>query len=243
MLLLSKVIKEPPVPRVEKLIPLKDLKVIVKGNPKENLIEKATPASPEQIIAAAREEAEAIRAAAQAESEARRQEGYQAGWQAGYHEARAAAEEEANKIRSEAEALRREAEEFLREARHARQEIIKSAEKEALELALKIAEKILGRQVELNPQVTLDLARQAVREVAEGEVYIIYASPGDAELLRQRRAELEQELKPAAALQIVADPAIKPGGCRIETENGFIDTTFERQLEVLKEALQAGRHL
>ncbi|MDN5344429.1 MAG: flagellar assembly protein FliH [Clostridia bacterium] len=191
------------------------------------------------ILDQARQEAAAIKDAARAEGEQVLAEARVAGEARGYQEGLERAREEAGRIRQEAEGIRQQARQVLVEARQAYQDTIAAAEGEIIDLALAIAARIIGREVELRPDLVLEIARPAVRQVAEGQHYIIYAAPEAAEVIRQRRAELLAEAAPGARLQVLADPAFKAGGCRVETENGFVDASIDTQLAAVKKILRA----
>lgn len=204
---------------------------------KENCKEKA-----ELLLEEARQEAAYLRKKAQEEAEALRrqgwEEGYRAGWEEGYRKGIEEAQTEAEAIRREGEKIREEAKLVLKEAREVYKETIEIAEERILELAMEIAEEIVGRQLELSRDIILDIARRAIQRVAEGQFYTIYASPDEVAFLRQYREELLKEVPPNARLQIIADPAVKPGGCRVETENGFVDATVDTQLAEVRRLLK-----
>jgi flagellar biosynthesis/type III secretory pathway protein FliH len=46
-----------------------------------------------------------------------------------------------------------------------------------------------------------------------------------------------RELAPLAQTELVADPQISAGGCRVETRFGVIDQQFESQLARIEEEL------
>lgn len=243
----SRVIKEVTAAREECPVPVRELASWNGGQTVEAAAEKGEDgagALAGAILEQARREAEALRRAAQEEVELwkRRaweegynrglEEGRRAGWEAGAAEARA--------LREEAENYRLESKQLLEEVGKAYRETIAAAQDRLLELALEIAAKIVGRQVELHPETVLDIVRRAVLQVAEGQFYTIYAAPKDAEFLRQHREEILKELAAEVRLQVVADAGLKPGGCRVETENGFVDATVDTQLEEIRRLLKAG---
>ncbi|MGI9860001.1 FliH/SctL family protein [Moorella naiadis] len=191
------------------------------------------------ILARARQEAEEIKARTLAEREEVLAEGRAAGQEQGYQEGLARAEEEAAAIRREADTLRQEARQVLAEAQRNYQETITAVEGAIIDLAQTIAARIIGREIELRPDLILEIARPAIRQVAEGQHYTIYAAPDAAEVIREHRQELLAEAAPGARLQVVADPGFKAGGCRIETENGFIDASVDTQLAEVKQILRA----
>lgn len=195
----------------------------------------------EAILEEARREARAIKEAAETAKLKILEEARAAGEERGYREGLSRAEAEAAAIRREAAAEREAARRVLAEARQAYKELLEGAEGDIVDLALAVAAKILSQEVEQRPEAVMETVQQAIRQVAEGQHYIIYAAPEMAENLRRHRDELLKEAPPGARLQVIADPAFKDGGCRIETENGFIDAGFASQLEELKKTFRARR--
>lgn len=249
MQLWSRVLKEVRPAREERIIPPRPLRLVAAGETclsredgDGNRAARAAVAAAREeaaaIIAAARQEAEAIKKAALEDRERVLAEGRAAGEEQGYREGLARAHQEGEAIRREAAAIREEARRVLQEARQAYQETITAAEGDIIDLALTIAARVIGQEVEEKPGVVMDMARQAIRQVAEGQHYIIYASPEAAAIIRQHRDELLAETAPGARLQVVADPGFQAGGCRIETENGFIDASVDTQLEEVKKILR-----
>lgn len=242
----SRVIKEVAATKEECQVPVRQLLTWWPGKEEEMSLEDSDgdiKGRAAVILARARQEAEAIRQAAQQEVELLKrrswEEGYRAGLEEGRREGFQAGAAEAEALREEAENYRQRARQLLKEARRAYRETIKAAQEQILDLALEIAAKIVGKQVELSPDIVLNIARGAIREVAEGQFYILYAAPPDAEVLRQHQEELLKEAAAGARLQVVADEELKPGGCRVETESGFVDATIDTQLETVKRLLKA----
>lgn len=256
MLLWCRVLKETKPARGERVIPLRVLQLVppeaaAPGDEDADQVDPATAAAEARaqvaaarekaaaILAQARQEAEAVKARALREREQALVEGRAAGQEQGYQEGLARAEEEAAAIRREADNLREEARQVLAEAQRNYQETIADAEGAIIDLALAIAARVIGREVELRPDLVLEIARPAIRQVAEGQHYIIYAAPAAATVIREHRQELLAEAAPGARLQVVADLGFEAGGCRIETENGFIDASVDTQLEELKKIFKA----
>ncbi|MCG0278394.1 MAG: hypothetical protein L5656_07660 [Thermanaeromonas sp.] len=196
----------------------------------------------ELVLDGARKEATRLLEEARQEAETLKQqgweEGYRAGKEEGYRRGLEEAKAEGEALRREGEKIREEARVVLKEAKEAYNETIKRAEEKILELAIEIASEIIGREVELNKEIILDIARRAIERVAEGQAYTIYASPEEAAFLRQHREELLKEAPLNARLQVIADPGVRPGGCRVETENGFVDATVDTQLEEIRRLLK-----
>lgn len=171
------------------------------------------------IVATAKKQAEEILARAQAEREQSLQEGHRVGVEQGRQDG----------LREMSEAIAR--------AHMQRGEILKSAEPQILELALKVAEKILGRDLEREPAVLLDLCATAVESVRNAKQMVLRVHPKASSLLRQRAPELLQLIGRTVDLAIKDDPDVEPHGCVIQTEFGTVDAQLRTQLEMLRNVL------
>jgi len=113
-------------------------------------------------------------------------------------------------------------------------------EQSAVRLATAIAAKIVRRNVPDLHEVTLALVREAL-EMAAGSSHIrIHLRPADHDTLGGHVERLAKEFGRIATTEIVSDPEITAGGCRIETLYGSIDQQFESQLSRIEEELTRG---
>jgi flagellar assembly protein FliH len=104
-------------------------------------------------------------------------------------------------------------------------------EQSAVQLAVKIAERIVHREIARSPQITLDLVRDAL-EMAMGAPQIkIRLNPADFAAMEGQVKRLAQEISQASQATIVPDEAISRGGCRLETQHGVIDQQIGTQLD------------
>lgn len=169
--------------------------------------ELAVPRPVEERLAAAEAEHEAELGAAQAA-------GYEEGLAAGRAEVSAAA-------RALASAAAR-----LDEASAAAAE---DAEPVAVGLALQIAEKVLGGELEARPELVLDVVRGALRRLTEPLPATLLVHPEDAELVRASIADLSVEH--GGELTIREERRVDRGGCVVRTRAGEIDAQIQVQLE------------
>ncbi|MER3427746.1 MAG: HrpE/YscL family type III secretion apparatus protein [Pyrinomonas sp.] len=150
---------------------------------------------------------------------------------------------EAERIR---ETARREAQEgalaelheLLINARERREAAIVQAERDLLRLAVRIAEKIIGRELRTDPAAIADIVATALRHARQQEMLTVRVNPADAALVQRERERIDP-MGRARFLDVVADPRIASGGCVIETESGTIDARLETQLRALERALLA----
>lgn len=166
----------------------------------------------------------------------------------------AQAENDAAEIRQQAESMAREAREtayregtesalcewqtLLLEAREQRDQALAGIERDVLRLAVKIAEKILGRELERDKEAIVDIVATALRQARRNEMITLRVNPGDLPVVEQHRHRFEHSGR-NQFLDIVPDPAVTAGGCVIESESGAIDAQLGTQLRVLERALMA----
>ena len=107
-------------------------------------------------------------------------------------------------------------------------------------LAISIAKKILGRELESNPDAVLALVKQALTDKARQRKEIsLRINPEDLEHIRASRSELLEVLSRCQEISIREDPDVARFGVIIETEAGSIDAQLETQLEAIQNVLRA----
>jgi flagellar biosynthesis/type III secretory pathway protein FliH len=162
------------------------------------------------------------------------------------------AEAHANAVRRDAELFAREAREkayaegreaallelseHLIVARELRQTALARAEIDLLRLAVKIAEKILDREIDGSDSALADIVAGALNYVRQGEVLKVRVNPADFATVRKYRERLEA-VGGAHLIELTRDPRVKRRGCLIDTGTGTIDAQLETQLSVLERVL------
>lgn len=111
------------------------------------------------------------------------------------------------------------------------------AENDLLRLSVRIAEKLLGRELAADPSAIADVVRTALRGARSRRELVVRVHPGDAAQVAAARPRLAEALVRHGELSIQADPAVSPGGCQIDTEAGTIDARLEVQLAAIERAL------
>lgn len=126
-----------------------------------------------------------------------------------------------------------------RELTGVHEEFLRLAETRAVELALAIAEKIVGASLEVRPELVLELATGALRAAGERDHVVLLVNPDDLELLREAAGDLSAALGGIQRLEIVPERRIARGGCIVQTAAGEIDATVQTQLARAQEVLTA----
>jgi flagellar assembly protein FliH len=110
-------------------------------------------------------------------------------------------------------------------------------EEHAVHLAAAIAARVCRRELSRQPEISLVWVREAL-EMAAGDAQIaLRLNPDDHALLGTQIDTISKQLKGLGAVQVVADPAIRAGGCRVDTEFGSLDQQLETQLARITDEL------
>jgi flagellar assembly protein FliH len=168
-----------------------------------------------ELIAVAREQAEAIALNAREQ-----------GFAAGYAEGIAQAEKAAADLVQHADRTAREVVEYRAQA-------IADSERELVELALGIAEKVLQRAFETEPDRVVDVLRGALRKTFTRDGLTVVCNPADLQRLQAAGPDLAGSLGGLKDLQFITDRRVAPGGVVVRTPAGDIDATIESQLDRL----------
>lgn len=123
-------------------------------------------------------------------------------------------------------------------ARERRDTALVEVEADILKLAVRIAEKIIGQEIERDAATLTHIVSNALRNARQHEVLTVRVNPADFALIQTQRDQLDPSGR-ARFLDLVADPRVAHGGCLIESESGTIDAQLDTQLRVLERALLA----
>lgn len=122
------------------------------------------------------------------------------------------------------------------------QQIEAQAEPQLRDLAVKIARRIIGKELELAPEAVVGIVKQALGEKArQRREIVLRVHPDDLQRIRDSKADLVEVLSRAKEIGIREDPEIARGGVVIETDAGTIDAQVDTQLEVFDRVLRETR--
>jgi len=173
------------------------------------------------------------------EDEQLRAQQQEAGYQEGIQNGLAQAEAQ---VRSEWEQSLSEAASILKDAYHTREKIIQEAEPFIIELSCSIAEKIIDKQLTLEPELVIDLiTRTLARRREQGEITLCVA-PASLSFVQAAREELNAAIDSQAELVIIPDASVKDNGCVIRSKFGSIDARIDTQLSEIKRELLVIAH-
>jgi flagellar assembly protein FliH len=174
----------------------------------------------QSIVARAEAEADRIRNEA-------RQEGYAEGMVAGRADLRATAEpivDALSQAIDELRALQLKAADLI--------------EREAVVLAMEVAEKVVAGAIEVDPERVLDVIRGALRALVERERVVIHVNPEDLAIVREGLDELAGSLGGMEHVEVQEERRVQRGGAVVRTSVGEVDAKIRTKLDRAKAAVE-----
>ena len=132
-----------------------------------------------------------------------------------------------------ADAMLRRMADTMKELEDLRQTIIRQSERQVVQLALTIAQRILRREVAVDQELTCAMARVALDRLGESSSAKIRLNPEDHAIITSSQGAAWA----GRQVTVEADPAVNRGGCLIESPFGFIDASIDAQFQVIEQAL------
>jgi flagellar assembly protein FliH len=128
-------------------------------------------------------------------------------------------------------------EKAVQDIQHAKQAWLKHWEKSAIHVASMIAERLIQRELSHRPEITVKWVRDALELAAGSSELRIHLNPDDHQALGPEIETIAKALSGLAPAELIPDPEIRSGGCRIDTRFGTIDQQIEAQLARIEEEL------
>jgi len=172
-------------------------------------------------LAAARAEAEQIRAEARAE-------GFAAGRAEGIEHGRAEAQSAAGALL-----------EAVRGVEEIRVQTADSVERDAIDLALALAGKIVLATLQIRPELVVEVVQGALRRVAGQRRISIVVNPADLETVRASLGDLRGQSAAVERWDLQPDARVAVGGAVVRTAEGEVDASVATQLERAGEVVLA----
>jgi type III secretion protein L len=116
-------------------------------------------------------------------------------------------------------------------------ELLGTYEKDVVALSLRMAEKIIGRSLEKDPDLMVELCASAIENLRSARAMVLRVHPKTAAVLRAKKPVLMELIGRAVDLAIKEDPEVAPVGCIVQTEFGTVDAQLPTQLEMLQNIL------
>lgn len=139
------------------------------------------------------------------------------GFKEGYEEGRQAATGEISTLKARLESA-------LQFLQRPIAELHEEVEQELLDLSLAIAKQILRREIKTDPRHIIGIIREAVNQLPSSKREItVHLHPDDAHTIRETLHEHETKHH----WNIIDDPGVPQGDCRIHAGHSFVDASID----------------
>lgn len=189
----------------------------------------------EDIVNGAHDEAEQLRANAYDEAEQIRQNAHDEGYETGYQEGIATANQELALQKEELEKQRQSLQEEF-EAFH--DDLIQETEHKMVEILCQMIQSVTGVVIENQKDVLLYMINNAMQDQDNSKHFVIKLSPMDYPVVNERKMEIYGAFNPNIDIELFEDAKLSGYQCLIETDNGMIDLSLDVQLDNLLTALK-----
>ena len=117
--------------------------------------------------------------------------------------------------------------------------VYKKVSEDILDISLKVAEKIIKKEVASDRTILDAIVQDALKSLAKDENKIILkVNPTDVEYTKDIVPNLLSSGQLEAKIYVSGDKDVQEGSAIIETSNGIIDANIKTQLELIKEAFK-----
>jgi len=120
-----------------------------------------------------------------------------------------------------------------------KKELLLSTEREAVELSLAVAKKIVCQEITTNKHVVFNVVKEALEKVVGNESIRVRMSPDDLQFMNEFKSQLQELIEDFTKVNFEGDDSIAKGGCIIDTSQGDIDARIEKQLQTVEEIFYA----
>lgn len=112
---------------------------------------------------------------------------------------------------------------------------------EMIGLSLEIAKKIVHKEIDLDRNLILKIAGDAITKGSRDGDMVIKVNPLDYEVMIAHIDHLKEQ-SGLKSITIEPSDAIAPGGCFIETPAGEVDARYEEQVKEVEDAITTATH-
>ncbi len=115
----------------------------------------------------------------------------------------------------------------------ARVAALEEQDRDIVEVALAIAQKILVREIETDKELIVRQVRQVLGLLLDKKLVTVKVHPQDLQTLQPLHQALQAEFLNGDHLVLEGDESIQPGGCLVEQSGLQLDARLEQQLETV----------
>ena len=120
-----------------------------------------------------------------------------------------------------------------------KEKLLISAERQVIDLAMAVAERIIGHEIGTNHEAIISIVKEALKKIVDHESIKIRINPSDLQVVENARPQFSEFVDNLDKIIFEGDKTILNGGCVIETTLGEIDGRIEKQLEAIDEIFKS----
>jgi flagellar assembly protein FliH len=126
--------------------------------------------------------------------------------------------------------------EGARQFQQHREELVKEAEHQILELAVNIARKVVMQEIQAGRYEIDPIIQEALQRVPTRQEVVVRLNPSDLQKSQLASAPAPEGDNPG--VRFVADPSVPPAHCLLETPQGIVESAVELHLDDIASALK-----
>ncbi|MEA3279450.1 MAG: FliH/SctL family protein [Thermodesulfobacteriota bacterium] len=112
------------------------------------------------------------------------------------------------------------------------------AEKEAVDLSMAIARKIVCHEIATNKETVLCVVKEALKKIVDSDKILIKINSADIQYVKDHEIRFAELFDNIENIEFEPDDTVPSGGCVIKTNSGDIDARLEKQLQAIEEAFK-----
>ncbi|MDD3267786.1 MAG: FliH/SctL family protein [Syntrophomonadaceae bacterium] len=185
------------------------------------------------IISNAHEEAEVVREKVYEEAAKIRETSHKEGYDHGLKNAQ-------EEIEADRMLAIEQSQKLLEEARQTKLNMMKASESDMVRLAMAVAKKVIGGELTTNPNIIVNVLREALGFLDQPGNVTVYVNPQDVErIFKVMETESFTDIgSNDMQINIYADDRITAGGCMLESDAGSADSRLETRIANMEKAVQ-----
>ena len=117
--------------------------------------------------------------------------------------------------------------------------IIKSAHLDIINLIVEISQKVCSKSLELNDNILKEITEKAIHALKDKEDITIIINPQMAEKIYAISEELKEKIPQLSSIKIVEDNSVSPDGTIVESPLSRVDCRVRSQINEISDKLMA----
>lgn len=116
-------------------------------------------------------------------------------------------------------------------------DLVRQNESSLISLVYQLAKKIAMTEIKENPELILEVLKQAAADAQDEQNLLVRLSPDDLHFIESMKEKLSKDFEFMKRAKLEESEYIQPGGCVIVTNYGQVDASIEKRLEKVWTAL------